>query len=42
MSIGVASIHPRDKSYEETLKRADTALYQAKRSGKNRVIAKHI
>ena len=39
VSIGVASIEPLDKSYEETLKRADAALYQAKRNGKNRVIS---
>ncbi len=39
VSIGVASIEPLDKSYEETLKRADTALYEAKRNGKNRVIS---
>jgi len=39
VSIGVASIEADDKSYEDTLKRADAALYQAKRDGKNRVIA---
>ena len=39
VSIGVASIEAGDKSYEDTLKRADAALYQAKRDGKNRVIA---
>lgn len=39
VSIGVATIETSDKSYEDTLKRADAALYQAKRNGKNRVIA---
>lgn len=39
VSIGVATIEADDKSYEDTLKRADAALYQAKRDGKNRVIA---
>ncbi|MGH1382716.1 MAG: diguanylate cyclase [Shewanella xiamenensis] len=39
VSIGVATIEASDKSYEDTLKRADAALYQAKRNGKNRVIA---
>jgi len=39
VSIGVATIEADDTSYEDTLKRADAALYQAKRDGKNRVIA---
>ncbi|MCS6229869.1 GGDEF domain-containing protein [Shewanella baltica] len=39
VSIGVASIEALDTSYEDTLKRADAALYQAKRNGKNRVIS---
>lgn len=39
VSIGVATIEAGDTSYEDTLKRADAALYQAKRDGKNRVIA---
>ncbi|QYK02594.1 sensor domain-containing diguanylate cyclase [Shewanella psychrotolerans] len=37
VSIGVATIEPQDDSYEDTLKRADIALYQAKHAGKNRV-----
>lgn len=39
VSIGVATMLPEDRSYEDTLKRADNALYEAKRSGKNRVVA---
>ncbi|MEQ6918178.1 GGDEF domain-containing protein [Halomonas aquatica] len=39
VSIGVAEMLPEDRSYEDTLKRADGALYQAKRNGKNRVMA---
>lgn len=39
VSIGVATFEANDRSYEDTLKRADAALYQAKRDGKNRVIA---
>lgn len=39
VSIGVASMVPGDRSYEDALKRADRALYTAKRAGKNRVIS---
>ena len=39
VSIGVATMMPEDRTYEATLKRADDALYQAKRTGKNRVVA---
>ena len=38
VSIGVATIEPQDSSYEDTLKRADIALYQAKHAGRNRVV----
>lgn len=37
-SIGVATIAPSDKSHEETLKRADRALYRAKFLGKDRIV----
>ncbi|QYJ78324.1 GGDEF domain-containing protein [Shewanella acanthi] len=40
VSIGVASFEAGDKSYEDALRRADAALYQAKRNGKNQVIVK--
>lgn len=39
VSLGVAEMHPSDVSYEDTLKRADHALYEAKRRGKNSVVA---
>lgn len=38
-SIGVASIQSGEDSPEQLFKRADTALYAAKREGRNRVIA---
>ncbi|OIQ49193.1 putative diguanylate cyclase AdrA [Pseudodesulfovibrio hydrargyri] len=38
ISIGVTALTPDDESIEGLLKRADDALYQAKRSGRNRVI----
>ncbi|MCG7981962.1 MAG: sensor domain-containing diguanylate cyclase [Candidatus Thiodiazotropha lotti] len=38
ISIGVSTIEPDDKSYHEILIRADQALYQAKRTGRNRVV----
>ncbi|MGB5998251.1 MAG: GGDEF domain-containing protein, partial [Marinomonas sp.] len=38
VSIGIAEIIPSDTSYETALKRADDALYQAKRAGKNRTM----
>ncbi|MCM0611262.1 diguanylate cyclase [Marinobacter sediminum] len=38
-SIGVATMLPSDRSYEDTLKRADGAMYEAKRMGKNRVVS---
>lgn len=37
-SMGVTVIEPEDRSYEETLKRADRALYRAKNLGKNMVV----
>lgn len=37
-SIGVTAILPTDASYEDTLKRVDSALYDAKRLGKDRVV----
>jgi diguanylate cyclase (GGDEF)-like protein/PAS domain S-box-containing protein len=37
-SIGVTEYRTTDKSLEQTLKRADAALYKAKASGRNRVI----
>jgi two-component system cell cycle response regulator len=37
-SIGVTSIKTTDKSYEDTLKRADHALYQAKENGRDQVV----
>ncbi len=36
-SFGVATYRPGDRSFESTVKRADDALYQAKREGRDRV-----
>lgn len=38
-SIGIATMIPEDQSYEDTLKRADGALYAAKGQGKDRVVS---
>jgi diguanylate cyclase (GGDEF)-like protein len=38
-SMGVTTMVPEDRSYEDTLKRADRALYQAKDMGKDRIVA---
>lgn len=38
-SIGVATMVPEDQCYEDTLKRADYALYEAKSLGKNTIIS---
>ena len=40
VSIGVASISPAADTLEALLKRADGALYEAKKSGRNRVVAR--
>jgi diguanylate cyclase (GGDEF)-like protein len=37
ISIGVASAHPGCEDLQALLKAADIALYDAKRSGRNRV-----
>ncbi|AKV98061.1 sensor domain-containing diguanylate cyclase [Marinobacter flavimaris] len=38
ISLGAANISSEDRSYEDTLKRADDALYKAKRLGKDRIV----
>ena len=38
ISVGVASLKETDTRVEDLLKRADLALYQAKRAGRNRVV----
>ena len=40
VSIGVASMIPGKDSAETLMKRADAALYEAKNTGRNRVVAK--
>lgn len=37
-SIGVSGLRAADKGVVDVLKRADDALYQAKRAGRNRVV----
>ena len=39
ISIGVAMLHKTDKDIDSVLHRADLALYDAKRSGRNKVVA---
>ena len=39
ISIGIATTSGRDDTAEALLKRADLALYRAKREGRNRVVA---
>lgn len=39
VSIGVAALVPEDRNFDALLRRADLALYQAKASGRNRVVA---
>jgi diguanylate cyclase (GGDEF)-like protein len=39
VSLGVATMMPEDCSYEDTIRRADGALYQAKARGKDRVVS---
>ncbi len=38
ISGGIALVKPEDNSVESILKRADAALYEAKRSGRNRIV----
>ena len=40
VSIGVASMSPGSDSLEALMKRADDALYEAKKTGRNRVVAR--
>ena len=38
-SMGVTTMVPEDRSYEDTLQRADRALYEAKSMGKDRIVS---
>lgn len=38
-SIGVTTMVAQDRSYEDTLQRADRALYEAKSTGKDRIVS---
>jgi len=38
LSIGIAALRGRDDNSASLLKRADQALYRAKRDGRNRVV----
>lgn len=37
ISLGVSAFHQNDNAYTDALKRADNAMYQSKRTGRNRV-----
>lgn len=38
ISVGVAAVHPEQLDVDDTLRRADLALYEAKRRGRDRVV----
>ena len=42
ISVGVSEFIAADKSYEQLIKRADTALYEAKEKGRNCVISRDL
>ena len=38
VSVGLVEVAPECESFEQAMKRADQALYQAKHEGRNRVV----